>query len=271
MDALRLDNPFPGGRSYLVSRLDSTQEEAKRLASRWEAEGGEPAFPPGSLVAADEQTAGRGRIPGRAWSAEEGRNLLFTLRLPPGAVALGALPLRIGAAVCRAAAALAGSTGAAYPRPPRLKWPNDLMLGDAKACGVLCEAGSLGVFAGIGVNCNQRSFPPELRGRATSLALELGREVDRWALLALILAEIRASLEDRSWAEGAARLLWRLGDEVSFVPGAAPEPGREPEPIRARLAGIDERGALILESSDGKAEAYFAGELRAPTGSRIES
>jgi BirA family transcriptional regulator, biotin operon repressor / biotin---[acetyl-CoA-carboxylase] ligase len=263
MKDLGIGNPFPGGRSYLVPRLDSTQDEAKRLASRWEAEGGEPAFPPGSLVAAEEQTAGRGRIAGRSWSAQEGRSLLFTLRLPPEVFALSALPLRIGAAVCRAASALAVSTGASFTRPPRLKWPNDLMLGDAKACGVLCESGSLGVFAGIGVNCNQAAFPAELGGRATSLALELGLDVDRWALLELILAEVRLSLGDSSWREGVEGLLWRLGDVVSFIPGPAPGPGAEPEVLRARLAGIDARGALVLERPDGRAESFIAGELRA--------
>jgi BirA family transcriptional regulator, biotin operon repressor / biotin---[acetyl-CoA-carboxylase] ligase len=263
MRVLDVDNPFPGGHSYLVPLLDSTQDEAKRLASRWEAEGGDPAFPPGSLVAAEEQTAGRGRIPGRRWSAQAGLSLLFTLRLPPEAAVLGALPLRIGAAVCRAAEALAGSMGVSYARLPRLKWPNDLLFGDAKACGVLCEAGSLGVFAGIGLNCNQAAFPAELGARATSLALELGREVDRRALLGLILAELRRGLEDPSWKEGAERLLWRLGKPVSFIPGPAPEPGAEPEALRASLAGIDERGALVLELPDGRAESFIAGELRA--------
>lgn len=271
MEILGIENPFPLARSYLARSLDSTQEEAKRLASRWAAEGGEPAFPPGSLVAAEEQSAGRGRMPGRRWSSSPGQNLLFTLRLSPEAVRLSALPLRIGAAVCGAAAALADSIGASFREPPRLKWPNDLMFGNAKACGILCESSGLGVFAGIGVNCNQRAFPEELRGRATSLALELGREVDRWALLELILGELESSLEDGSWRERVGRLLWRAGEEVSFLPGPAPEPGREPEPLRAFLRGIDERGALVLERPDGTAEAYLAGELRAPPVSGIKS
>jgi BirA family transcriptional regulator, biotin operon repressor / biotin---[acetyl-CoA-carboxylase] ligase len=263
MEILGIANPFPGGRSYFRGSLDSTQEEAKRLARRWEAEGGEPAFPPGSLVAADEQTAGRGRVPGRRWTDSPGKSLLFTLRLPAGAAELQALPLRIGAAVCSAAAALASSMGASFERPPRLKWPNDLMIGDSKACGVLCEAGRLGVFAGIGVNCNQSAFAGELEGRATSLALALGRDIDRLALLELILSEARERLEDRSWPESVRRLLWRMGEEVTFVPGPAPEAGGAPGAVRARVAGVDERGALLLESADGRVEAYLSGELLA--------
>jgi len=263
MEVLDVASPFLDARSYLVDRAASTQEEAKRLASRWEAEGGEPAFPPGSLVAAEEQTEGRGRIPGRRWASAPGESLLFTIRLPAETALLHALPLRIGAAVCAAASDLASSIGASFREPPRVKWPNDLMLGDGKACGVLCEAGRLGVFAGIGVNCNQRAFPADLGGRATSIAIGLGRNVDRWALLELILERTRLSFEGPSWRESVERLLWRMGEEVSFLPGPAAEEGREGERVRARLAGIDERGALLLERADGSVGAYLSGELRA--------
>jgi len=263
MEALGIRNPFPGGRSYLAAAVESTQDEARRLAEDWEERGAEPAFPAGSLLAAEEQGAGRGRVAGRRWSSAPGMDLLFTLRLSPEAATLPALPLRIGAAVCRAASDLASSIGAAFPAPLRLKWPNDLMLGDRKASGILCEAGRLGVLAGIGVNCARRAFPEELREKATSLEAELGRPVDRWALLELILGEIRIALGCSEWRTGLEPLLWRRGEEVAFAPGAAAEEGIETEPIRARLAGVDGTGALELELPGGRIESFLSGELTA--------
>ena len=263
MELLGIRNPFPDGRSYLASLVDSTQDEARRLAEAWEAGRGGSAFPPGSLVAAEEQGAGRGRVVGRRWSSEPGRDLLFTLRLSPEAALLPALPLRVGAAICRGAAGYASSISAAFPAPPRVKWPNDLMIGDRKAAGILCEAGRLGVLAGIGVNCADRAFPPELRGRATSLEAELGRPVDRRALLELILAEIRSALGEADWRSSISGLLWKRGEEVLFSPGPAAELGFKAEPIRARLAGVDGAGALELEFPDGRTESFLSGELTA--------
>ncbi len=268
MEALGIRNPFPEGRSYLASRLDSTQDEARRLAEAWEAGRAEPAFPAGSLVAAEEQAGGRGRVPGRRWLSEPGLDLLFTLRLPVWAATLPALPLRIGAALCRAASGLASSMGAAFPSPPRIKWPNDLMLGDRKASGILCEAGKLGVLAGIGVNCARRAFPEGIRERATSLEAELGRRIDRWALLELILGEIRMVLGEAEWRSSLEPLLWRRGEEVLFAPGPAAESGLETERIRGRLAGVDDTGALELELSEGRIEAFLSGELTAAHATR---
>jgi BirA family transcriptional regulator, biotin operon repressor / biotin---[acetyl-CoA-carboxylase] ligase len=255
MENLLIDNPFPGASSFLIGSTTSTMDEARRLAER--------GFPAGSLVAAEEQTGGRGRIPGRRWEAEAGRNLLFTVLLDPatampGGRPLPGLPLRVGLALEAAVSDYASSRGHRFPRPPRIKWPNDLLLGDRKAAGILCEAGPRGILAGVGLNCNQKAFGPELG--ATSLALELGREISRWNLLELFLGFLGRALEDPNWREAVAKRLWRLGEMVSFLPGAAGGGGRPP--LAARLEGIDEEGSLLLRPEGGKAaEAYPAGEL----------
>jgi BirA family biotin operon repressor/biotin-[acetyl-CoA-carboxylase] ligase len=171
MEPIGIKNPFPGASAFLIERTASTQEEAKRLAAQ--------GYPPGSLVAADAQSAGRGRFPERRWESEAGKNLLFTIYLDASAAGLPGLPLRIGLALCAAVSDYAGLLGARFLSPPRIKWPNDLLIGDRKAAGILCETGPAGVFTGIGLNCNQSSFPRELEARATSLAKELGREVSR--------------------------------------------------------------------------------------------
>ena len=215
MEPIGIKNPFPGAECYLIAKAASTQDEARALAAR--------GLPPGSLVAADEQTAGRGRFPDRGWLSEPGQNLVFTIFLEPSAASLPGLPLRAGLALCATVERYAARLGVRFASPPRLKWPNDLMIGDRKAAGMLCEAGPGGVFVGIGLNCNQGSFPPGLEGKATSLANELGREVSRWALLELFLEFLARVLADDNWHEAVNKRLWRLGEETSFLPASRRE------------------------------------------------
>jgi BirA family transcriptional regulator, biotin operon repressor / biotin---[acetyl-CoA-carboxylase] ligase len=278
MERLAITNPFPGAAAFLVGTTVSTQEDIKRLA----AEG----LPPGSLVVAEEQSAGRGRFPERSWASERGKNLLVSLYLGrPRA----ALPIRVGLALCEAVSDYAARIGTPFPSPPRLKWPNDLMLGDRKTAGILCESSVSGpatamaagaaVFAGIGLNCNQLRFPGELGGKATSLALELGREVDRWAIVELLLGRLAAGLgtelaaEEAEVLEGSAagwhrkvnERLWRRGQAASFLPGlSGKREGGPRETIRGTLEGVDDEGSILIRSpGELEARAFAAGELTA--------
>ena len=264
MERMEIASPFPGAEAFLADRASSTQEEAKRLAAS--------GFAPGSLVAANEQSAGRGRFPERGWESEYGKNLLVTVYLCPRAGRpRAALPIRVGLALCEAIEDYASKIGGAFASPPRLKWPNDLMLGDRKAAGILCETGPAGVFAGVGLNCNQMRFPPLLEGKATSLAPELGREVDRWAILELFLARLSADLgaapasddDDGDWRRAAMERLWRRGEAVSFLPGMAAK-SRGVLPLRGILEGLDEGGSVLIRAAgEEAARAYAAGELTA--------
>ncbi|MGA2547645.1 MAG: biotin--[acetyl-CoA-carboxylase] ligase [Rectinemataceae bacterium] len=259
MESIPIRNPFPGAVSLVVASTESTQAAAKRLAENRFLPG--QGFPPGSLIAAEAQTAGRGRFPERRWESEAGKNLLFTLfldsvvlRLPEGKPLPG-LPIRIGSALCEAVAI--------YTPAPRLKWPNDLMIGDRKAAGILCESGPSGVFAGIGLNCNQVVFPSGLDAKATSLARELGREVNRWALLELFLEALASSLVDANWRRRADAWLWMKGETLCFLPGleGSAEGG---EALIGKFEGIDEEGSILLrEEGAAVARAYASGELRA--------
>lgn len=255
MESIPIRNPFPGARSYLMASTRSTQAEARLLAERGAA--------PGSLVAAEAQTEGRGRFPERRWEAEAGKNLLFTIFLEPAAAGLPGLPIRIGAALCESVIAYSRSLGTEFARPPRIKWPNDLMLGDRKAAGILCEAGASGVFAGIGLNCNQVVFPASIEARTTSLAAELGREVYRWALLEVFLGRLAASLEDGDWLRKATAMLWKLGEAAVFSPGRLGADGDQGSlPLTGVIEGLDEAGSLLFKE-EGRiaARAYAAGEL----------
>jgi BirA family transcriptional regulator, biotin operon repressor / biotin---[acetyl-CoA-carboxylase] ligase len=275
MDTIPIFNPFPAAVCLLVESTVSTQAEARSLVK-----GNSPSgtgFPSGSLIAAEEQSSGRGRFPDRVWDSEKGKNLLFTLFLDPEALRrppkplhhdgrmLPGLPIRIGCTLCDAVEAHARGLGATFPRPLGIKWPNDLMIGDRKAAGILCEAGSFGILAGIGLNCNQISFPSGLEARATSLARELGREVDRWALLESFLGRLALALDDAEWRRSAEARLWKKGEAVTFLPGLeglAERGGRGA--LSGTLVGIDEEGsALFREDGAALPRAYAAGELRA--------
>lgn len=261
MESLPLRNPFPGAASFLVRETDSTMREALSLARL--------GFPPGSLVAAEYQSSGRGRLAGRRWESEQGANLLFTIRLAPEASVLPALPLRLGTALCQALTLYAVRCNHSL-RPPLLKWPNDLILGGRKAAGIVCESkpqgAEAGLYAGIGVNCNQISFPPPIASSSTSLAAELGSPIDRWLLLELFLDTLFAALADESWKDSVEMRLWKRGEDVVFLPGL----GAEGEsslaaaggPIVGRLEGVDEGGALLLRPvGEARARAFASGEL----------
>ncbi|WP_210480552.1 biotin--[acetyl-CoA-carboxylase] ligase [Naasia sp. SYSU D00948] len=190
----------------LAARLEvlpSTGSTNDELIAR--ATGPDP-WPHLSVVATDTQTRGRGRL-GRTWTAPAGRSLAVSVLLRPGLPlgTLGWLPLLTGLAVARTLAALGGAA--------RLKWPNDVLIGERKACGILAELlpdGS-GVVVGVGVNLtlDEGELPVPT---ATSLALE-GLDPDPDALLAGVLGEL-GSLVDRLAAAGGDAIAAGLRDDV---------------------------------------------------------
>jgi BirA family transcriptional regulator, biotin operon repressor / biotin---[acetyl-CoA-carboxylase] ligase len=152
--------------------------------------------PEGALVAAEEQTEGRGRL-GRRWLAPYGTSLLCSLQLRPD-VPGRRLPELTGVAAHAVADAVAVA-----PVEPELKYPNDVLVGGRKLAGVLAEAREGRVVLGIGINVNVRAeeLPHEVETPATSLLVETGHELDR----AELLAELLESLERRydAWLSAA--------------------------------------------------------------------
>ena len=232
-------------------RVDSTQAIVFGLA----AEGA----PDRTVVVADSQAAGRGRL-GRVWHDEPGESLLCSILLRPR-LAPGQLPmlsLTAGVAVAEALARAAGLT-------PRLKWPNDVLVGGRKIAGILLETrlsampspmppptmappptvppGPI-VALGIGINIAQRAFPPELAERATSVRLA-GGEADREGVLAALLEAFdgwRSRLEREGFAPVRAR--WRaladtLGRRVSV------------DGVTGTAVDVDDDGALLVENGRG--------------------
>ncbi|HEY2938200.1 MAG TPA: biotin--[acetyl-CoA-carboxylase] ligase [Gaiellaceae bacterium] len=137
----------------------------------------------GTVVVADEQTEGRGRL-GRRWFAPPGTSLLCSVQLRP-AVSGERLPELTSVAARACAETIAALTGL----EPELKFPNDLLLGERKVAGILAEAREGRVVLGIGVNVNlsEEQLPGEVDRPATSLLVETGRELDRAELLVELL------------------------------------------------------------------------------------
>jgi BirA family biotin operon repressor/biotin-[acetyl-CoA-carboxylase] ligase len=197
-------------------------------------------------VIAEFQTAGRGRL-GRSWESERGRNLTFSVILHPGIEIA-----RAGLVSLNAAVSVAAAVGRRTQLEPKCKWPNDLLLGAKKFCGILSEAVSPGetldaVVVGIGVNVNQRSFPAPIAGSATSLAIEAGREFDREDIFGAILAELDSrrsfvTRPDALIAEWTA-LCPSMGREVAVVQGDLT--------LRGIAESVDPDGRLVLRTAVG--------------------
>ena len=230
-------------RVLCLDRVDSTQAVAFALAAAGAADR--------TVVVADSQAAGRGRR-GRTWIDEPGASLLASVLLRPR-LELARLPLLSLAAAVAVAEALAETAGLV----PRLKWPNDVLVGGRKIAGILLES-RLGpaplVVLGIGINLAQRTFPLALTERATSVALETGRSADRETLLSALLEALdrrRGDLERGALAEVLQR--WRalsdtLGRTVTI------------DEVHGVAADIDDDGALVVADGDRR-RRVVAGEL----------
>ncbi len=160
---------LPGREIVWLDSAASTMTEATRLAAS--------GCPEGTVVVAEEQTAGRGRH-GRKWHSERETGLYVSIVLRPGGRnrSLQVLTLALGLAVQES---IESATGVRCD----LHWPNDVYACGRKCAGVLVRAAGAAVIVGIGINVNQRAFPPELPA-ATSLRLASGREHSREAVLA---------------------------------------------------------------------------------------
>jgi len=239
----------PGTGSFFVESTTSTMDEARHLSAQVLR----------GMVRAGSQTAGRGRLPGRAWRGEAGASLLVTFWFPADDFDSAPLPLLAGIALVRACMAWSEATGARFREPPRLKWPNDTLCGDRKLAGVLCEASGSTIYAGIGLNCGQAVFEPGFKAPPTSLLLETGLGPAPEALLPY-LGNAFATLRGvgTAWkAEYEELLAWR-GLRVRFSPGI------NLPPVAGVLGGVDPTGAvLIVPEGAGKDEArtWPSGEL----------
>ena len=156
-----------------------------------------PEHAEGAVVVAEEQTEGRGRL-GRQWLSPRGVSLLFSILLEPrvDTQQLPQLSLVAGEACAEAIASVTGLE-------PKIKLPNDILVGGCKVAGILAEAREGRVMLGIGINVNVSAgeLPAEIDRPATSLLVETGSEVDRRELLVELLAVLERRYDD--WIRSA--------------------------------------------------------------------
>lgn len=250
----RLSTVWMGRRHVHLAACASTNDVAAA-----EARAGAPE---GTLVTADGQTAGRGRL-GRVWHARPGENLTFSLVLRPARPApeIPTLTLLAGGAVAQAL----GDLGFAA----RLKWPNDVLLRGApddaprKVAGILTEAATVGadvshVVVGIGLNVNVAEFPPQIAGRATSLRLARGAPLARADVLAGVLGSFEAAVDQfRARGAAAATALWDLHADRRLRCRAVVD-GRDVEGVPD---GVLADGSLRLRDDGGEIHRVMSGEI----------
>lgn len=236
---------LPSGRLAGPLRAYGSLESTQTLARAWAATGA----PEGAVVLAEYQTAGRGQH-GRPWTAPSGTALLFSVILRPclPVSRWPEIPLAAGCAVAEGLEALA-------PVSVKLKWPNDVLVAGEKLAGILTEGVAASpslVILGIGVNVSQQEtdWPPNLVGRARSLA-GLGAPVSRETLLAALLVRLNAwygALLNEGFAP--VRAAWRrrglLGGRVTLADG------------EGTTLDLGTGGELVVRRDDGRIALLFA-------------
>jgi BirA family biotin operon repressor/biotin-[acetyl-CoA-carboxylase] ligase len=251
---LRRELAAAGASGVVVhDRVGSTNDDAWRLAAD-----GAPSW---TVVVAGEQTAGRGRH-GRLWLSTPGLGLYASVLVRSWTG--HRVPGRYTLAAAVAAAFAAREAGV----PAEIDWPNDVVVGERKLAGVLAESRSAGPLADafvVGCGCNvlhaERDFPPELRGRATSLALAGAPAPDRERLAAdwvRALVELYDLLARDGWGEVARRFTAAArgvhGRRVLVEP---PGPAG-PAAYEGVTCGVDDLGLLRVRSDDGAVRSVHA-------------
>ena len=265
LDIGALRREFPDRRIDYDPSIDSTMRVAAALE-------------PGAVVLAEEQRTGMGRH-GRTWHSEAGSGIYCSLIVAPAPV----LTLALGLA---AQEAILKSTGISSD----LRWPNDVMIADRKVAGILVQLSGAKAIAGIGINVNHNSFPPELAAEATSLSRERrpglagGSACPTWPQSGagapvcgsvpdsacqpqpiprepIIAALLRAADEYLAYDTPAILRLFTRGS--SYAAGRRVEVQQPGGVIRGVTAGLNPEGFLVVRRDDGTDTLIIAGGVRA--------
>ncbi len=245
--------PF-GQRVVHHFKTASTMNDATTLAAAGE--------PHGTIVAAEEQSAGRGRF-GRAWYSEKGAGLYFSMILRPALPAAAAPMLTLAAGL-----AVRGGVAQVTGRNADIRWPNDVLLEGLKCAGILLELTAeperiKHVILGIGINVNQDDLPGDLRGEATSLRMTCGRMFKRAEVLEAVLHGLDASLTRLLAPGGRAATAAEFERQSSFARGRRVRVEEGGVVITGVTDGLDGAGYLLLRRDDtGAVEPVYTGRLR---------
>lgn len=228
--------------------LPSTNTELARLASDGAAEG--------VSIVADEQTAGRGRLQ-RAWSSPRGAGLYFSILLRP-TTRQNYWPLITFMAALAVGDALREACGLGTD----IKWPNDILSGERKICGILAEAidtpSGRAVILGIGINLTENAFPPELANVATSVSEATGSAPEREQILAALLTALSHWY---SLLDNPSLIIDAWSNRSSYALGKLVQVSNGDDVWQGTTAGVEPDGALRLRTSSGDIKLVRAGDV----------
>ena len=230
-------------RIHYFPEIDSTMDAARELAK----EGAEE----GTIVIAEVQTRGRGRL-SREWLSPEG-GIYFTVILRPRISPAYAPRINLMAAV-----AVAATIGKLFGLKAELKWPNDVLVAGKKVCGILAEMDAemdVVNFVNVGIGINANTPVPKFNKTATSLSDELGRQVSRREFLRALLTEMdkrQARLMKSELLQEWRNLSGTLNKRVSIT--------SLDEEVTGQAVDIDATGALLVRSKDGSLKTVLVGD-----------
>jgi len=231
--------------------LPSTNTEAARQAMQ--------GAPEGLCVVAREQTAGRGRQ-GRNWASPKDGGLYFSIVLRPR-LELSRWPLL----TLMAAVTVRDALQEACALAADIKWPNDLLAGGLKLCGILAETieteAGRAAIVGIGINLNDRALSPELRGTATSIEAATGNVPDTETVLRALAHHLSRRYEELHEATGPAAILRAWAAASSYAAGRRVRVTLNDEVIEGTTRGLEPDGALCVETEAGETEIVRAGDV----------
>lgn len=243
----------PDWQLHCFHTIGSTNTYAKELAANGASHG--------TVIVADRQTGGRGRM-GRSFHSPGTLGIYLSVILRPNCT-----PDKLMHLTCAAAVAMCDAVEAAAGIRPGIKWTNDLVFGTRKLGGILTELAldaktGLVRYAviGIGINCCQTpaDFPEEISQIAASLSMVTGKDIDRSTLAAAMIAALMKMDAHLLTNQDAIMTAYRancitLGKQVSVVRGDTAE--------HATALDVDDLGALIVRFEDGRTEAVNSGEV----------
>ncbi|MFC1982204.1 biotin--[acetyl-CoA-carboxylase] ligase [Chloroflexota bacterium] len=240
-----LGTHFVGQRTIYYPRLTSTMDVARKAARQGAADG--------TVIIADEQTAGKGRLK-RVWLSPKG-NIALSVILYPGVSHLPYLVMLASLAVARSIEAVTGLK-------TEIKWPNDVLINRRKVCGILTESDVRGnkvsyAIIGIGINTDLKTADfTNIPAETTSLAGESGGSVLRVAVIRHLLVEIERlylALPDETVYEEWRDRLVTLGKKVQVTSGN--------NILRGTAESVAKDGSLLLRHSDGSSTEIIAGDV----------
>lgn len=243
------------GKFHYFPEIASTNTIAMQAATAGVAEG--------SVFVANQQTEGRGRN-GHTWQSEADSAILVSIVLRPRISAAQSLWLSLMAGV-----AVHDAISRVCNVSCDLRWPNDLLFGKRKVCGILTEISAdqenlRFAVIGIGINVHQSSFPPEIVDLATSLAVETGTQCPRTDLLLALLESLEVEYF-RALARGGTKILLERVESISSYVRGKKVHVDEAGGYEGVTAGLDEQGFLRVRTQDGVTRVLSGGVRELPS------